>query len=153
MRRGFPAFRAFSSSVPCTWLARRRPTSSSRTRKRSHDMKTRAISIAAAAALLAGCSVATTVRQNTMAIAGSSDTIRGNTAAIRESTMATTALVPALQGVNERRGPLDSVAALRPTLQGVASLGDPMTRVAALDAPMEAVAGLERPVLRGGALG
>lgn len=41
---------------------------------------TRAISIAAAAAMLAGCSVATTVRQNTMAINGSSDTIRSNTA-------------------------------------------------------------------------
>src|SRR5205085_1120950 len=114
-------------------------------------MKTRAISIAAAAAMLAGCSVATTVRQNTMAINGSSATIGSNTAAIRESTMATTALVPALQGVNGLRAPLESVAALSPTLQGVASLREPMTRVAALDAPMSQLAALgtilNRPLL------
>jgi len=95
-----------------------------------------------AAAAMTGCSFATTIRQNTAAINGSSDTIRTNTAAIGESTRGTTALVPALQGVNNLRAPLEAVAALSPTLQGVASLRDPMTRVAALDMPMQSVAAL-----------
>ncbi|PYQ78281.1 MAG: hypothetical protein DMG01_11975, partial [Acidobacteria bacterium] len=67
--------------------------------------------IVVAAAITAGCSVATTVRQNTDAINNSSDTIRRNTEAIGDSTRGTGALVPALQGVERLRGPMESVAA------------------------------------------
>src|SRR6476659_247318 len=92
------------------------------------------------AAAMTGCSFATTIRQNTAAINGSSDTIRTNTAAIGESTRGTTALVPALQGVNNLRAPLDM------PMQSVAALNAPMMRVAALETPMNSVAQLDGPM-------
>ena len=81
-------------------------------------MNTRTMSVTAIAALMTGCSVATTVRQNTMAISASSDTIRMNTAAISESTKGTTTLVPALQGVNALRAPLESGRGAQPDAPG-----------------------------------
>ena len=102
-------------------------------------MKTRAISIAAAAAMLAGCSVATTVRQNTMAINGSSATIGSNTAAIRESTMATTAPVPALQGPR-------SIASCRsPRIAAISEFGLPLRAWAITSSSGMSIFGLGMP--------
>ena len=115
-------------------------------------MTTRTTAVMMAAAMMAGCNTAATIRQNTVGINASTDAIRTNSAAIAESTKGTTALIPALDGVNSLRAPLESVAALSPTLQGVANLREPMTRVAALDAPMQSVAALNGPMLRVAAL-
>ena len=81
----------------------------------------------------AGCSFATTVRQNTAAIVKSTETIGTNTEAIEASTSGTSSLVPALQDVVQLRGPMQAVATLGEPMQRVAALGEPMSRVAGLD--------------------
>ena len=58
-----------------------------------------------------GCSVATTVQRNTDAINRSSETIGTNTQAVNDSTKATGTLIPALQGVERLKQPMESVAA------------------------------------------
>src|SRR5262245_48565685 len=73
-------------------------------------------------ALAARCA---TIRQNTEAINKSSATINTNTEAVTTSTKATGTLVPALEGVERLRGPMESVANLDPTLKSVAALSDP----------------------------
>ena len=95
-----------------------------------------------AAATLSVCTGGCAIKQNTAAIGGSTSAIASNTKAIQESTAGTTLLVPALQGVERLRGPMESVAALDPTLKGVAALRDPMGSVAALDPSMRSLAAL-----------
>src|SRR6187200_1310808 len=92
-----------------------------------------ALCLCVVAAMLSGCSVATNIQHNTEAIDRSSASINTNTAAVQESTTGTTSLVPALQGAERLREPLQQVANLEPTLKSVASLGDPLGRVAGLE--------------------
>src|SRR5512144_863452 len=101
----------------------------------------------------AGCSLATSVQRNTEAINASSATIDTNTKAVADSTRATGSLVPALQGVERLRCPMESVAALDPTLRAVAALNEPMGRVANLETPMKALGGLQDPMTRLVAIG
>jgi hypothetical protein len=93
-----------------------------------------------------GCSLATSVRRNTDAIAMSSSAIGTNTRAVTDSTTATGSLVPALEGVERLRGPMESVAALDPTGGGGLERAD--DRVAALDTSMRALADLQAPMTR-----
>ena len=111
-------------------------------------MSTRPSVLVVLASLVSGCSVATNVRQNTEAINNSSAAIKGNTAAVQESTKGTSALVPALEGAERLRQPLTDVARLEPTLKSVASLGEPLGRVAGLDGSLRGVAALEQPITR-----
>jgi hypothetical protein len=106
----------------------------------------RVLTVVALALCGSGCALSRSVRQNTDAIGGSTSAIAGNTEAIRASTAATGNLVPALQGVERLRGPMESVAALDPTLRGVAALREPMGSVAALDPSMRALAALGTPM-------
>ena len=88
----------------------------------------RVLMVATMAVAGSGCALSRSVRRTPPPLAAAAPAIDGNTQAIHDSTAATGNLVPALQGVERLRGPMEAVAALDPTLKGVAALREPMGR-------------------------
>ena len=124
----------------------------------------RVLIAAALSVCTGGCSLAMGIRQNTDAIGGSTSAIaRQYARRSRNRPPAPASLVPALQGVERLRGPMESVAALDPTLEGrrrtcasrwarwrrstrsmraLAALRTPMTQLVAIRPGLEATAAL-----------
>jgi hypothetical protein len=95
------------------------------------------------ASVLAGCSLATTVRQNTDAIGRTNETVAANTVAVRESTSALGSLAKDINRTTELQKPLERVAELDTVLRDLAALNEPLRRLAELRPVLEETARLK----------